>query len=60
MFTKWKDDLASNGLKVHLGQSQEMVSGDNTKGCLSISKVYQCEVCCLKGKANSFWCLIRG
>ena len=52
-FIKWKEAFVSKGLKVDLGKTRVMVSGDITKDGLSKSNVDPCGVCSLGVKANS-------
>ena len=52
-FLKWKEAFVSKSLKVNLGKTKVMVSGDITKNGKSKSKVDQCGVCSLRVKANS-------
>ena len=45
---KWKEVFDSKGLKVNLGKTKVMVSGDITKDGLSKSNVDLCGVCSLR------------
>ena len=55
-FSKWKEAIESNGLKVNLGKTKVMVCGGITKDGLSKSKVDPNGVCSLRVKANSVLC----
>ena len=59
-FLKWKEAFESKGLKVNLGKTKVMVSGDITQEGLSKSKFGTCGVCSLRVKANSVLCVQCG
>ena len=59
-FLKWKESFESKCLKVSLGKTKVMVSGNITLDGLSKSKVDPCGVCCLGVKANCVFCVWCG
>ena len=60
MFRKLKEAFECKGLKVNLGKTKIMVSGDITKDCMSNGKVDPCGVCSFGVKANSVLCVQCG
>ena len=57
-FLKWIEAVKSNSLKVNLGKTKVMVSGDITKDGMSKSKVDPSRVCSLIVKTNSALCVV--
>ena len=55
-FDKWKNALEKKGLKVNLGKTKVMVSGEG--GVKIVSKVDPCGVCDKRVKANSILCVV--
>ena len=55
-FIKWKEAFESKGLKVNLGKTMVMVSGNITKDGMHKSKVHPCGVGSLRVNANTVLC----
>ena len=56
---KWKS-LETNGLKISLGKTKDMVSSGITQDGLSKGKVVPCWVCSMRVMANSVLCIRSG
>ena len=57
---QWKEAYESKGLKVNLGKTKVMVSGDTTRDGMFKSKVDSYGVCSLRVNTNSVLCVQCG